>query len=464
MNVATRGIRNAFRNSIRTFSIVIILGLSVGLALSMVIARGGVQKKIDSVKSSIGNTVSVSPAGVQGFEGGGEPLTTAQIDKIKNLTHITSVTEMLQDRLTSNNSSLTSAIDAGSLGKRFNSNNGEKIEIMGPGGGTTTGNDSSDGDGNVTRSFTPPITAIGTNNAATASEIANNGTLKLTSGKLFSASSKENVAVVGKDLATKNKLKLGSTFTAYSTTFKVVGIYDTGTNFSNNSLAMPLSVLQKLSDQDGQISSAVVKVDNVENVTSVYNAVKSKLGSAADVTNNLSEADSTLAPLENIKSISMYSLIGSVMAGSVIILLTMVMIVRERRREIGVLKAIGASNIKVVTQFMAEAITFTSLGAVIGVVLGVVGGSPITKVLVDNASSSASSATNGAASMGGGGPVRFARDLGLNGQSLKDVHAVVGWDILIYGLGAALFIAIAGSAVAALLIAKVRPAEVMRAE
>jgi putative ABC transport system permease protein len=64
----------------------------------------------------------------------------------------------------------------------------------------------------------------------------------------------------------------------------------------------------------------------------------------------------------------------------------------------------------------------------------------------------------------GGGPVKFARDLGLNGQSLKDVHAVVGWDILVYGLGAALFIAIAGSAVAALLIAKVRPAEVMRAE
>ena len=37
-----------------------------------------------------------------------------------------------------------------------------------------------------------------------------------------------------------------------------------------------------------------------------------------------------------------------VVAGAIIIFLTMMMIVRERRREIGVLKAIGASNVNVV--------------------------------------------------------------------------------------------------------------------
>jgi putative ABC transport system permease protein len=424
----------------------------------MVIARGAVQNKIDAVKSSIGNTVTISPAGVQGFEGGGEPLTTDQIDKIKNIDHISSITEMLQDRLTSDNSNLTSAIDAGSLGKRFNGNNGEHIEIIGPKieGGAT----SSENGGSFNKSFTPPITIIGTNDPSTATEIAQNGTIKVTSGKLFEANSNENVAVVGKTLAEKNNLKVGSTFTAYDTTFKVVGIYDTGTTFSNNSVAVPLSVLQKLSDQDKQISTASVKIDNISNVTSVYDAIKKKLGSAADVTNNLSEAESTLTPLENIKTISMYSLVGAVTAGSVIILLTMIMIVRERRREIGVLKAIGASNVKVVGQFMAEAVTFTGLGAIIGIILGVVGGSPITKVLVNNASSAA---TNQGPMAMNGGP-RVIRELGLNGQSLKDINAVVSWDILLYGLGAAVLIAIAGSAVAALLIAKVRPAEVMRAE
>ena len=47
---------------------------------------------------------------------------------------------------------------------------------------------------------------------------------------------------------------------------------------------------------------------------------------------------------------------------------------------------------------------------------------------------------------------------------LRNLQASAGWETLLQGLGAALFIALVGSALPALLIAKVRPAEVMRAE
>ena len=314
MNVVTRGMRNAFRNGIRTFSIVIILGLSVGLALAMVIARGGVQKKIDSVKSSIGNTVSVSPAGVQGFEGGGEPLTQAQIDKIKNLTHVASVAETLQDRLNSNDTTLKSSIEAGSLGQRFRSNSGSSSDS-----GPTMVINGSNADGST---FTPPITVAATTDLS-ASEAAKNGTVDFTSGKAFDTDSTENVAIVGKAIAEKNSLKVGSTFTAYGAEIKVVGIYDTGNTFTNNSVVFPMKTLQTLSDQADQVSSATLTVDSIENVSSVVKAVQGKLGDAADVTDNVSTAESALAPLENIKTISMYSLIGAVVAGAVIILLTM---------------------------------------------------------------------------------------------------------------------------------------------
>jgi ABC-type antimicrobial peptide transport system permease subunit len=40
----------------------------------------------------------------------------------------------------------------------------------------------------------------------------------------------------------------------------------------------------------------------------------------------------------------------------------------------------------------------------------------------------------------------------------------VGWDVILYGLGAAVLIAIIGSGIASLFIAKIRPAEVMRVE
>src|SRR5580698_8144994 len=100
MNVVSRGIRNAFRNVIRTFSIVVILGLSIGLSLAMLVAHQAVGEKIKAVKSSVGNTVSISPAGSRGFEGGGNPLTEQQLNGIKSMAHVVSIEESLSDRLT----------------------------------------------------------------------------------------------------------------------------------------------------------------------------------------------------------------------------------------------------------------------------------------------------------------------------------------------------------------------------
>jgi putative ABC transport system permease protein len=167
--------------------------------------------------------------------------------------------------------------------------------------------------------------------------------------------------------------------------------------------------------------------------------------------------------LQNIQSISLYSLIGAVVAGAIIILLTMIMIVRERRREIGVLKAIGASNLKVMFQFMVEATTLTVLGAVIGIVLGVVAGNPITHLLVTNSTTNTTitSSFGGVTTKisGGGG-----RGLGFVRNNVSSIHAAIGWSIILDGLAAAIIIAVVGSALASFFIAKIRPAEVMRVE
>lgn len=450
MNVVTRGIRNAFRNVVRTSSIVVILGLSIGLSLSMLIARQAVSDKITSVKASVGNTVSIAPAGVRGFEGGGDALTEDQLAEIEKLNHVKSVSMTLSDRLDTNSTDLESAIDAGSLGKRFSERSGQTF-IAPPqmSGGIA-------GDVSIERSFTPPVTVVGTTKPTDLSSSQGGGTFTLKDGKAFDADSKENVALVGTDLAEKNDLEVGSTFTAYDTTITVVGIFDSGNTFSNNQVIMPLETLQTLSGQADAVTSATVTVDDTSNVVSVAKAASDKLGGKADITNSADSVAEAIAPLENIRTISLYSLIGSIVAGSVIILLTMIMIVRERRREIGVIKAIGASNIKVVTQFMVEAITLTSLGAVIGIGIGIIAGNPITKLLVDN--------TNDTTDMGGPGGMRMNQTLGGIRDGVSNINATVGWDIILYGIGAAILIGVIGSVVASFFIAKVRPAEVMRAE
>jgi len=470
MSTFNRGIRNAFRNSVRTISVVIILGLSIALALSMLLANQAVNKKIDNIKSSEGNTITVSPAGARGFEGGGNPLTQSQLNSVSNLPHIETVEESLNDRLNSTNTNLQSSTQLGQLGQRFVTNFG--------GSGGNSGFDPAN--------FTPPITVLGSNNPTDLAATQGGGTFTLKSGAVFSSTSSDNVALVGSALATKNNLSVGSTFTAYNTTIKVVGVFDSGNDFSNGLLVMPLKTVQTLSGQSGDITNAVVTVDSVSNVDSVNDAIKTKLGSSADVTSSKAQAEDSISSLNNIKSISLYSLAGAVVAGAVIIFLVMLMIVRERRREIGVFKAIGASNVKVVSQFMVEAVTLTLLAAIAGILISLVVADPITHALVSNNSSTGAAnsvqtpgfgASAGAGGGGfarlrsqqaatGGGPSLVVQGSGLGRlrSNITNIHAVVSWSIVAYGLVAAIVIALLGSGLASWSIAKIRPAEVLRTE
>ncbi len=458
MNVFSRGVRNAFRNSIRTFSIVVILGLSVGLALAMLVARQAVEEKINTVKSSIGNTITITPAGAQGFQGGGEPLTADELSKVRSTTNVTKLTELLNDRLTTDTTNLQSAIEPGSLGRRQAGNSGVGATLP------VAAARQESSDGGTIRAFTPPVIVTGTNDIA-ATAAFSGSTATFTGGQAIDAGKDANEAVVGKALAEKNSLKVGSTFTMYSAEIKVVGVYDTGNTFANSGLVVSLPALQRLSSQTGSVTTAIAEVNSVDNLDSVVTAIKATLGDKADVVSNQDTAKQAVEPLQNGKSISLFSLIGALVAGAIIILLTMMMIVRERRREIGVMKAIGASNLSVTTQFISEAITLTILGMVVGLLIGIAAANPITKVLVNNSTSSSQTAQQGP---GVGPPAearRLLRDFGNNSlTNLRAIKTNVGLDIVGYGIVSAFAIAIVGSAVPAFLISKVRPAEIMRAD
>jgi putative ABC transport system permease protein len=460
VNVLTRGMRNAFRNTIRTVSIVLILGLSIGLALAMLVARAAVDDKIQSVKSSIGNTVTISPAGARGFEGGGEPLTSDQLAKVATVANVTSVTQTLNDRLTSDNTNLASAVDAGSLGNRRAGNSGVGFQAPPDVRINDTTGSATGGTGRVTRTFTPPVMITGV--SALGDTTYGGSSVTYAAGGPIDVTKDEDVAVVGKALAEKNSLSVGSTFQAYGKTLTVKGIYDAGNTFANNGVFVSLASLQRISDQAGSVTSAVATVNSIDNVITATNDIKSVLGDAADVVNNQDTAAEAVQPLESVKTISTASLVGAIIAGAIIILLTMVMIVRERRREIGVYKAIGASNAKIMLQFVSEAVTLTLLAMVAGVIIGAVAANPTTKMLVNNSSSSMA-----ATQQVGPGQGRFRAVRMLGGTTLtsaRNVEAHVGYEIIGYGFGAALAIAAIGSALPAFLISKVRPAEVMRAE
>ncbi|MBI4090068.1 MAG: ABC transporter permease [Candidatus Kerfeldbacteria bacterium] len=450
MSAVSRGTKNVFRNPIRTFAVVIILGLSLGTVVVMLAAQAVVDQRISEVKSNIGNTITVSPAGARGFLGGGEPLKPEQAETVKALANITSVDATIDAQMVPNtDTTLQSPIEAGTLGGRGGRIFNIQIER--------------EGRQVLPENFQPPILAIGTNNAHYGGELVGRQ-FTFSSGTAIDASSESMTAHVGKTLAEKNALTPGSTFTAFGETITVSGIFDAGNQFANNATIFPLKTLQKLSDQEDSITSLVAHVNTVSNIATATNAVKAALGDTADVTNSEDSVRQAIAPLENIRTIATTSLVGALIAAAVITLLTMVMIVRERRKEIAVLKALGAGDRTIISQFVSEAVLFSVMGGLVGTILGFAFANPVVRAL---ATSSQRGPQIGPETVGGGpgGAIRtvvggFRAVQG----AVRDLQTVVDWQIVLYGFIAAIGIAIIGSAVPAWLISKIRPAEVLRNE
>jgi putative ABC transport system permease protein len=445
MNVVSRGVKNALRSPLRSGAITIMLAISIGLIISMLVAHASVTTQIHKVKATTATGITINPAGIMGGFGSGDPLTADQVKTITSTAHVASVTSTLTDQLGTSDTSLTASQELGAFGRRqarFDSSSS-----------SSTSTDSSGTSDTAQPAPTPRIRVTGTTTPTTTET----GSLTLTSGSQIDGSSSNLEALVGSSLATKNNLSVGSTFTAYSKTITVRGIYKTDNAFEDSGIIMPLATLQTLSGQAGAVSNVTATVDSSDNVSSTVTALKSALSDKADITSEAERAATSTAQLQSIAGLSLAAVIGASIAGAAIILLAMIMIVRERRREIGVIKAIGGTDGKVMVQFIAEALTLTIIGSIIGFVFGVLVSGPMTSSLVSSQAASTSQTTGGP---GAGGPRGFGRV----SQQLTQVTASATPAVFLGGIGIVLLIAIIGSTVPAWLIARVRPAEVLRTD
>nr|WP_306422655.1 FtsX-like permease family protein [Paenarthrobacter aurescens] len=454
----------------------------------MLVANQAVGAKVQELNASVGTTLTVNPAGGQGFEGGGEPLTTAEAETAASVANVTSVvgTKALrlqtatagttdsatgttqqgpgggfgpggqQATVTTN---LTAAVDAGTLGNRNGS----------AGTTGTTG--------------TQPVRALPITATGIGAEVDSTGkALDITSGTgLGDYTAAEAKTLVGTSLAEKNSLTVGSTFTIQDKTFTVAGIFDAGTTFGNNAVYVTLPEAQTLAETPDELSSMIVTVNSMENVDSTKTAVQDALGTdKADVTQGQRNLETAVSSLDSVKNISMVAFIAALATAGIIILLIMVMLVRERRREIGVLKAIGARNRTIGLQFVLESLVLVALGSVVGAVIASLASGGIASALISSNSTTTAATTtqrggglagampNGAVPggglPGGGLPGGQGGPFGGASQLLTSVTASVSPGVLAAGIAAVFAVAIIGALVPALLTARIRPIEVLRGE
>lgn len=147
------------------------------------------------------------------------------------------------------------------------------------------------------------------------------------------------------------------------TPFKVIGIYTTLNDFGDNHVFVPINAFRVAFNPGGRLSKIFITVDSVANVERVVAELKERLADEADVVTAPEAVSTARTTLGTLAVSSAYAAILLFAIGAVVTVFVMVLSMRERVREIGTLKAIGASNREVVLQFLSEAFGMSALGA-----------------------------------------------------------------------------------------------------
>ena len=151
---------------------------------------------------------------------------------------------------------------------------------------------------------------------------------------------------------------------------KVVGVFRSGMyEFDAAMVALTLTRAQQLFALDGTVSGLAVKLDKLENAPAVKAAAEEALGPdyAVRMWMELNPALFEALKLEKLGTFILLTLI--VLVASANIISTLVMMVMEKIRDIGILKAIGATDRSIWALFTWEGLLIGVIGTVSGALL-----------------------------------------------------------------------------------------------
>lgn len=453
MKTLGRGLRALVRSPLRSGLLVGALGISIGLALIMITVNAAFSDRLDEIKAQVGSEVTVRPAGSFGggfFRGafGGQnsdvsALTSEEIDGIAGVDHVTAISRTITVPYTGDGLTASLQPRGGAGGGNF------------PGGGE----------------FRFPVLVTGTDSPGSLSTVGL-GDAEFIAGRTFeNGEAAAAVAVLGANLAEANGLAVGDTFDMEGARVEVVGIFTTGTRFGDNALFLPLATAQGLFGREGEIDEAVVQADSVDNAQAVADGVRALLGEdVADVSTDQATFAGISAPISDAQSSSLIGMIAAIVASAAVILFSVGLVARQRIREIGVLKAIGASNWHVTAQFGVETIVLSLAAALIGALATFPLAQSVANGLVSDPAAPGGGGIAGQFGRGGGGQ---AVDGGFQaagggfqaaGGFLGNVDVAVSPEIFLFAIGIGLLLAVLASVIPAWYVSRVKPAEVLRYE
>jgi len=281
------------------------------------------------------------------------------------------------------------------------------------------------------------------------------------------------VLLMSSNLSDSKGVGVGDKVEVYGEYFTVVGIYETASQgfTGTRTVYMNITDAQTITGNIGNVSRLDVYAEDVSDVDGIADVIEAAYSDLYVTTykdrlanvermqemyeTTVENAESTLSQTQTVAT---QEIIIAVLATSLIVLFVMLYAVRERTKEIGILKAIGFSNWNVMSQFMLEGILMSLMAGGVGIVIGIVGAPILSSLLLPSVNLFPTQQRQGFPGQTPGQPMNFGTTLTQSAAAAQDLQT------MLLAFGVAVLLGAIGSLYPAWRASRTSPMEALRYE
>ncbi len=195
----------------------------------------------------------------------------------------------------------------------------------------------------------------------------------------------DNGIVIGQEISKRFGLFMGDTVTIMSPTAvmtplgpasrmmrcKVTGIFHSGMyEYDANMVYVSLKLGQQIFGLGDSVHGISVRLDNVQHTPMAKDAILAALGGQWTVSSWVEQNKNLFSAIKTEKNVMFILLVMAIAVAATNIMSTLIMMVMEKTKDIGILKSVGMSSMRVLKIFLWEGLIVGTTGSLIGLVGG----------------------------------------------------------------------------------------------
>ncbi|MEX0380416.1 ABC transporter permease [Leuconostoc sp. MS02] len=372
----------------RTALITLIMSAIMIFVLTGIIIQNAAIEATNSAKNSVGTTVSLSANREKAFS-------SMRKNQENSLSSGASSSTMGRPTISLPSVKITTAEKIGSLenvaGYQFS--NSTSVNASGFSAISTSSSSAGPRGGFGGNESTGDISLSGVSTTAAESNFKSKSDTIMSGRGITSADKNTHNVVIESELATSNSMKVGDTITVKTTddreksySLKVVGIYRAKTVSSQsgqggpsrpgmnqdpaNTMYSSYTLAGTINGDTTSVNSVVYTLTDSSEEKSFMKATKKLISSNFSLTSSSETYALLMKPMKNVQSFANKIVWVIGIAGTIILALITVLMIRERRHEIGVLMSLGESKFKIVLQLFSELFAILVVSLIIASVAG----------------------------------------------------------------------------------------------